>query len=422
MALFSTRLRKASYDGVSFEVSSADVSFGRRTVTHEYPQRDTPYTEDLGRSKRTFTLNGFIVGDDYLTRTKNLISKIETSGGTAKKLVHPWLGSLQVYAVDTPKVSWDVHRRLSTFTVSFVEAGSLENPTSGKSWGAMLRAEVDSWADSLADSLGLTWDQIEDFNDLVSDIATGQFQDILGCLSDCKFTKLFDLADNVSDLVTTAASALSSGASGFTSSLLNALGVGGFTSSVINWRSAAKACGEVINDKTVKADAASVSVWTSSSRDRASQKEQLATSVKDQVRAVMLVQMAGAASMIGSAYDGDSSDDAATAGQVRSEEEIITLRNDILALLETEMIYQGTDPTGQYEHLENVYHYIYRYLTDEVMDSSGTVTVMPHEPEPTLVLAYEEQGDSSTTDDIIRRNRIRFPLFMEQKPMVLSQS
>ncbi len=76
-------------------------------------------------------------------------------------------------------------------------------------------------------------------SEIVNEIATGEYQYILGCLSDCKFTKLFELSDAVADLTTTAAAALSSGPEGFTKSLLSALGVGGFTASVINWGKAA---------------------------------------------------------------------------------------------------------------------------------------------------------------------------------------
>ena len=72
-------------------------------------------------------------------------------------------------------------------------------------------------------------------SEIVNEIATVEYQYILGCLSDCKFTKLFELSDAVADLTTTAAAALSSGPEGFTKSLLSALGVGGFTASVINW-------------------------------------------------------------------------------------------------------------------------------------------------------------------------------------------
>lgn len=101
--MFSTRLRKASFNGVSFEVVSSEFNFGRRNITHEYPQRDIPYTEDLGRLKRQFTVTGFIIGTDYIQLTKRLINTIEEpkkdSNGivSACKLIHPWLGTLNVY-------------------------------------------------------------------------------------------------------------------------------------------------------------------------------------------------------------------------------------------------------------------------------------------------------------------------------------
>ena len=43
-------LREASFKGAPFHVEETGGQFGRRTVLHEYPFRDLPYGEDLGRS------------------------------------------------------------------------------------------------------------------------------------------------------------------------------------------------------------------------------------------------------------------------------------------------------------------------------------------------------------------------------------
>lgn len=408
----STTLRKASYDGVSFEVSSAQVNFGRRTVTHEYPQRDNPYTEDLGRLKRTFAITGFIVGDDYISRTKKLIEKVETNGGTAKKLVHPWLGTLQVYAIESPQVTWNEEKRISTFSITFVEAGTLDNPTASKSWGALIRAQADEWADALADSLGVSWDQIDNFTEICQEVASGSFLDTLSSISDSKFMKLFDLKDSLETLATTAASVIASGAEGFTNALFNAMGVGGYTASSVNWGNAVSAIKDACNDKKIKADSSSLSVWNTSNKDLATQKEQLATSLKDQVRQVMLVQLIGSASMISTTLDAGASS--------RSDDDVLELRNDILNTLENEMMYLGKDLTFQYGYLENAYHYIYRYLTDIVMSSSNTITVTPPEVEPAVVLAYDTTEDADDVEDLIKRNRIIHPLFMPKKQMRVS--
>jgi len=58
------RLRPAAFRGIPFEVSAATGSFGRRTARHEFPQRDTPAVEDLGRRTRELQITGFVIGAD----------------------------------------------------------------------------------------------------------------------------------------------------------------------------------------------------------------------------------------------------------------------------------------------------------------------------------------------------------------------
>ncbi|NAH43850.1 DNA circularization protein, partial [Escherichia coli] len=43
------RLQDASFRGVPFKVEEESMGTGRRVETHEYPNRDKPYTEDLGK-------------------------------------------------------------------------------------------------------------------------------------------------------------------------------------------------------------------------------------------------------------------------------------------------------------------------------------------------------------------------------------
>ena len=52
MDLWKMRLRAASFRGVPFGVTADESEGGRRTVTHEFPQRETPYVEDLGGAPR----------------------------------------------------------------------------------------------------------------------------------------------------------------------------------------------------------------------------------------------------------------------------------------------------------------------------------------------------------------------------------
>jgi prophage DNA circulation protein len=87
----SRKLVGASFRGVPFFVESAESGGGRRAVVHEFPLRDDPYVEDLGRKARTFRLEGYVIGDDYLTQRDKLLSVLEAEG--PGELVHPYLGT-----------------------------------------------------------------------------------------------------------------------------------------------------------------------------------------------------------------------------------------------------------------------------------------------------------------------------------------
>lgn len=88
------RLIGASFRGVPFFVESSDRSGGRRTVTHEFPLRDDPTIEDLGRRTRSFGVDGYVIGDDYLVERDALLAALEDSAGPGE-LVHPYYGVLR---------------------------------------------------------------------------------------------------------------------------------------------------------------------------------------------------------------------------------------------------------------------------------------------------------------------------------------
>jgi prophage DNA circulation protein len=85
------RLIGASFRGVPFFVESAERSGGRRVVTHEFPLRDDPFVEDLGRRARVFQVQGYVIGDDYVLRRDEIIAVLEDTAGPGE-LVHPYHG------------------------------------------------------------------------------------------------------------------------------------------------------------------------------------------------------------------------------------------------------------------------------------------------------------------------------------------
>ncbi|GAB2182680.1 DNA circularization N-terminal domain-containing protein [Denitratisoma sp. agr-D3] len=61
---------------------------------HEYPFKDDPWPEDMGRATRRFSIEGFVVGDDYDLARNDLIEALDTEG--PGELVHPYYGRRMV--------------------------------------------------------------------------------------------------------------------------------------------------------------------------------------------------------------------------------------------------------------------------------------------------------------------------------------
>lgn len=55
------RLRVAKFKGAPFYVDQQGRSSGRRTVVHEYPKRDIPYAEDMGRHALRYQITGYLI-------------------------------------------------------------------------------------------------------------------------------------------------------------------------------------------------------------------------------------------------------------------------------------------------------------------------------------------------------------------------
>lgn len=137
MSDFIDTLQPASFRGIPFGVAGGESRHGRRLAVHEYPKKDKPWAEDLGRSARSIVITGFLVtdsmvygGGDVAGQYEALVGAAETEGtGT---LVHPMLGDLEVSVPDggLQIVSrWD-EGRMVQFTLACIETGEREFPSS----------------------------------------------------------------------------------------------------------------------------------------------------------------------------------------------------------------------------------------------------------------------------------------------------
>ena len=124
------QIRPASFKGVEFGVTGDDKEAGRRTVVHEFPQREEVYVEDLGAATNSFTLEAFVLGPDYMDKRDELERVLcEPGPGT---LVHPWYGEIQVSQSAPYKVKHAAtDGGIAIFTLSFVRDSEPASPASG---------------------------------------------------------------------------------------------------------------------------------------------------------------------------------------------------------------------------------------------------------------------------------------------------
>ncbi|HDC4262641.1 DNA circularization protein [Enterobacter cloacae] len=178
MAFFSStdwrdRLRDASFRGVPFSVEDDEGTFGRRVQVHEYPNRDKPFTEDLGRATRRMTINAYLIGDDYADKRDRLIGAVETAGpGT---LVHPQYGEMQGSIDGQVRVTHsNAEGRMCRVSFQFVESGELSFPVAGMATAQRLKQSgglFDDAIESMFSAFSLSG--IADFiqNDVLADAA-----------------------------------------------------------------------------------------------------------------------------------------------------------------------------------------------------------------------------------------------------------
>ncbi|RPD91909.1 hypothetical protein EGN69_15685 [Pseudomonas monteilii] len=121
MTTWRDELHPASFRGVPFHVDSDSMPVGRRTQVHEYPQRDKPLVEDLGRITREIKLAAFVIGEDFLIKRDALLNALDKPG--AGELIHPWYGRLMVTATGCSVGHERREGGMARFDLVFVEDG-----------------------------------------------------------------------------------------------------------------------------------------------------------------------------------------------------------------------------------------------------------------------------------------------------------
>ena len=399
MSRLSSLLRPASFRGVSFQVNGTDLGAGRRVQVHEYPQRDQPWVEDLGRATREIAFDGFLIGADYVDQANQLLAALETAG--AATLVHPWLGSMQVCLSAPARVRFDSGLGMATVSMSFVESGELAFPNPTSSTQAASRLTADGLAAAAMTDFSQSF-TVTGFQSFVSSAAQGQLSTMLGFLGAGQIAQVLGTATTTANLITQAASFISNPAM-LGQTLLNAFGLSGAAGSVAAWSSVVKLISGAASSPAMQPP-----IVTRNDTPSRRQTNTNTGAVYGLGRQLLLAQAVGISSLVGTEQDnaqaGVTQPQAVT--QQVTQDAMLAVRDTLLSALDAEMRLCG-DAT--FDALQEARSAVYLDLTSRAQSAARLTTWTPLETMPMLAIAYELYFDATRDAEILFRNGIRHP-------------
>ena len=430
----------ASFRGVSFWVESSDLSVGRRTVTHQYPQRDEPFTEDLGRAAREYRFSAFVLGDDYIEQAKKLREALEKPG--AATLVHPEFGEIQVVAQPGASMSFSQSMRRANFSLAFVEAGLNAFPTPEGASQQASRAAADEVSEAAAESFedSLTLDDIEDF---VQDALNGDLLDALDIISNSEIAKVLDFADRVSELANDAISLVRGGPKAFATKLMGALGLSRLATTVAGWQRVGKSLCALADDLRGDDDEPYFSTVKPKSAEVIESNRKAVYSL---CRQAVLVQAVGVSTLIGTDVDStvasssilpDDGEDvvdtqsgatsvttvtssgSASQSPTISYDEMLEARETIVGRLEEEML--DVEDDRVFMALREAATAVSKDLSSRAEEQARLYDYDAGAVLPSCVTAMELYGDATRAQEIVVRNGVTNPLFCPNVLKVLNE-
>jgi prophage DNA circulation protein len=126
------KLMPASYKGSPFHVDQGSVDNGRRIVLHEFPKKETPYAEDMGRRAYRFSVRAYciqyptyrsqLLQPDYTQPRNQLKTSLDTGGAGSLQL--PLLPAIQVVCERYRLTEEEKYGGYCVFDIQFAEAGA----------------------------------------------------------------------------------------------------------------------------------------------------------------------------------------------------------------------------------------------------------------------------------------------------------
>lgn len=381
------QLRAASFRGVVFHVQTEEMSGGRKTVVHEYPLKDEPFAEDMGRKSRGFTLDGFVIGPNYMASRDQLINALESQGPGA--LVLPYKGERKVACLDFRVRETVDDGGMAMFSMEFVETPAQPTqPSAAVLSSSIVVTRADAVTAALSEAFGAAFSvlrqpqfAINSLTAILQDAARGLDSALSPIISSAQ--DLASFKRSVLDLIGTAESLLR------TPDVLAAdvLAILGLAPSIGG-----------VSRETVSALIQAYDFQTSAATPAAT----TATRAKELANQVALKGLWRTSCIVQASV--------ASAGVTfESYEDAVAVRDQILTRLDAESEVAA----------DEVFTVLQALRAAVVLAVPGPdndlVRLVPYTPPttvPSVVVAYQLYGDLDSEQDLIARNRIRHAGFV----------
>lgn len=376
----------ASFRGVEFRFRSAGASLGRRNVIHKYPQRDDVYPEDMGRKAREYTIEAFVIGDNYMAWRDRLEAACEQAG--PGELVHPTRGRKMVVIQDCRANETIDAGGMASYSLAFIEAGANINPSVRVDTPSVIDAAGDNAIIAINEDFGDGF-SVEDLPDFVELDAGAIIEGALGDVLTAAKGMLPDM-DVLPDFTRQAAAVLGklTGLMRLPTDLAGTLtgqisGLRGLGTSPLN---AFKALARLFD---FDSDSSSVARTTPSRIQQSNNR----TAIQALVRRAALVEAAKASARI----------------EYASRNEAIAARDELAERLEAEA---ETAPDTVYFALTDLRVAIVKDISARSANMASLTSYTPNATLPAIVLAYQLYEDPERAEEIIARNQVRHPGFV----------
>ena len=154
-ATWRDNLVPASFRGAEFHVELGGFSSGRRVARHEFPKRNLPYSEYMGRKIRICQIKGYLIVSptqpDYTPARDLLVQALEADG--PGQLVHPTLGTQLVMAEPYTVTESREKGGYCEFDMVFAERGQPVQYDAQANTGAQVSQSANDAATATSNSL-----------------------------------------------------------------------------------------------------------------------------------------------------------------------------------------------------------------------------------------------------------------------------